>query len=257
MTNGLFEVITLVFLAYLFTYFLITPIFLSSLRPSWRLFLLQGCLFGMITYVFVGVWVKWFPPLILMVVLSIIRMLSTLILKKSERNETLLSFSTEQILILLLSILAAFLLYSPIEGQSYWSIKFPSEVKIIVVGLYGVILLGPFGGRLIGHCIKPLQDQLVKRFQSGSLKPIRGLTNGGMVIGYLERLLIAIFILTGEFSGVGFLIAAKSIFRFGELKDGENRKQAEYIIIGTFASFLLAIIISLGLRVLLGLDPAY
>jgi hypothetical protein len=44
------------------------------------------------------------------------------------------------------------------------------------------------------------------------------------------------------------LIAAKSIFRFGELKDSENRKEAEYILIGTFASFLFALVISLLIR---------
>ena len=79
-----------------------------------------------------------------------------------------------------------------------------------------------------------------------------GLRDGGKYIGYLERLLIFIFVLTGEFAGVGFLITAKSILRFGELKDSENRKQAEYIIIGTFASFLYAILISLAVRWLIG-----
>ena len=57
----------------------------------------------------------------------------------------------------------------------------------------------------------------------------------------------------GQFAGVGFLVAAKSIFRFGELKDSENRKQAEYIIIGTFTSFLLAIVLSLVVQALLKL----
>ncbi len=36
---------------------------------------------------------------------------------------------------------------------------------------------------------------------------------------------------------MGFFIAAKSIFRFGELKDHENRMEAEYITIGTMLSF--------------------
>jgi hypothetical protein len=51
------------------------------------------------------------------------------------------------------------------------------------------------------------------------------------------------------------LIAAKSILRFGEIKDNENRKQAEYIIIGTFASFLYAIVVSLAVRSLLQVPP--
>ena len=92
-------------------------------------------------------------------------------------------------------------------------------------------------GVLIDLLLKPFQKQLNKKFRPNSLRPVTGLKNGGRIIGYLERLLIFVFIVSGQFAGVGFLVAAKSIFRFGELKDSENRKQAEYIIIGTMLSF--------------------
>ena len=61
---------------------------------------------------------------------------------------------------------------------------------------------------------------------------------GGKIIGYLERSLIFLFILVDYPAGIGFLIAAKSIFRFGELTSPDRRKQAEYIIIGTLLSIL-------------------
>ena len=61
---------------------------------------------------------------------------------------------------------------------------------------------------------------------------------GGRIIGYLERSLIFLFILVDYPAGIGFLIAAKSIFRFGELTSPDRRKQAEYIIIGTLLSVL-------------------
>jgi len=99
--------------------------------------------------------------------------------------------------------------------------------------------------------LKPFQKQLNKKFRPNSLQPVTGLKNGGRIIGYLERMLIFVFILSGQFAGVGFLVTAKSIFRFGELKDSENRKQAEYIIIGTFTSFLLAIVVSMVVQELL------
>lgn len=62
-----------------------------------------------------------------------------------------------------------------------------------------------------------------------------GLRNGGRLIGILERALILIFLLAGQDAGIGFLIAAKSILRF----DTASRDQsaAEYVIIGTLASF--------------------
>src|SRR3989338_5520432 len=45
-----------------------------------------------------------------------------------------------------------------------------------------------------------------------------GLTGGGRVIGLLERGLIFAMILLGQPEGVGLLIAAKSILRFGAVK---------------------------------------
>lgn len=36
---------------------------------------------------------------------------------------------------------------------------------------------------------------------------------------------------------VGFLLAAKSVFRFGDLRDDQDRKRTEYVLIGTLLSF--------------------
>lgn len=65
-------------------------------------------------------------------------------------------------------------------------------------------------------------------------------------IGILERILTLIFITAGQFSGIGFLIAAKSVFRFNEAKEDGNKK-AEYFLLGTLVSFTLAIIVGLGI----------
>ena len=51
----------------------------------------------------------------------------------------------------------------------------------------------------------------------------------GQYIGQLERTLIFLFVLIGQPTGVGFLVAAKSVFRFGDLKEHEDRMEAEYI----------------------------
>ena len=73
----------------------------------------------------------------------------------------------------------------------------------------------------------------------------RGLENAGNMIGVLERFLIITFIITGNISAIGFLLAAKSVFRFGDLQEASAHKKTEYIIIGTFLSFSIAIIIGL------------
>lgn len=75
------------------------------------------------------------------------------------------------------------------------------------------------------------------------------LNNAGKYIGILERILVFSFILVGKWEAIGFLIAAKSVFRFGDLKESKDRKLTEYILIGTLLSFGIAI--GTGLLVLL------
>ncbi|MFL1011553.1 DUF3307 domain-containing protein [Flavisericum labens] len=72
------------------------------------------------------------------------------------------------------------------------------------------------------------------------------LKDAGAYIGILERLFVFIFIITNHWEGVGLLIAAKSVFRFGDLSKAKDRKLTEYILIGTLLSFGLAIAFGLG-----------
>nr|WP_294784243.1 DUF3307 domain-containing protein [uncultured Flavobacterium sp.] len=77
------------------------------------------------------------------------------------------------------------------------------------------------------------------------------LASAGNYIGILERLLVVCFILTGHFEAIGFLLAAKSIFRFGDLKEAKDRKLTEYVMIGTLISFGTAIIVGLLIQMIL------
>lgn len=78
------------------------------------------------------------------------------------------------------------------------------------------------------------------------------LQNAGNYIGILERLFVFCFILTGHFEAIGFLLAAKSIFRFGDLKEAKDRKLTEYVLIGTLLSFGIALLIGLLVQAGLG-----
>jgi hypothetical protein len=71
------------------------------------------------------------------------------------------------------------------------------------------------------------------------------LQNAGKYIGILERLLVFLFIVTSHWEAIGFLLAAKSVFRFGDLKESKDRKLTEYILIGTLISFGIAIVAGL------------
>ncbi len=72
-----------------------------------------------------------------------------------------------------------------------------------------------------------------------SKEPDKSELNAGRIIGMLERLIIFFFVTIGQFAAVGFVIAAKSIVRYKELED---RNFAEYVLIGTLLSSLIAIL---------------
>ncbi|PML85187.1 DUF3307 domain-containing protein [Vibrio breoganii] len=80
-----------------------------------------------------------------------------------------------------------------------------------------------------------------------------GLIAGGELIGYLERALILTFTLVGSYAAVGFVLAAKSIFRFGELNKSNDRSMTEYVLIGSLISVVITTLVgtlmSLGLNV--------
>ena len=72
------------------------------------------------------------------------------------------------------------------------------------------------------------------------------LESAGKYIGILERLFVFGFIILNQWSAIGLLIAAKSVFRFGDLSRAKDRKLTEYILIGTLISFGVAISIGLS-----------
>lgn len=113
----------------------------------------------------------------------------------------------------------------------------------ILAMLAGLVLVTQAGGYAVGMLMQPWAEDT----------PV-GLRNGGRVIGTLERGLIYLLIMTGQAAGIGFLIAAKSVLRFGAVKD--EGKLSEYVIIGTLASFGWAIAVSAGAIWLLKLLPS-
>ncbi|WP_339737960.1 DUF3307 domain-containing protein [uncultured Sunxiuqinia sp.] len=71
------------------------------------------------------------------------------------------------------------------------------------------------------------------------------LPDAGKWIGILERVLVLTFVLTAQFQAIGFLIAAKSILRISVKSEDNARLLSEYVLIGTFISFTIAILTGL------------
>lgn len=70
----------------------------------------------------------------------------------------------------------------------------------------------------------------------------------GRAIGALERALTLTLVLLGQYTAIGLIIAAKSLARFRALED---REFAEYFLVGTLASLLLALLVGVGIRIVL------
>lgn len=64
--------------------------------------------------------------------------------------------------------------------------------------------------------------------------------NTGRIIGILERIFVFIFVLLSQYTAIGFILAAKGVARFPDFK---SRTFAEYVLIGTLLSTLLAMIV--------------
>ncbi len=71
--------------------------------------------------------------------------------------------------------------------------------------------------------------------------------HAGQLIGILERWLILVFILIGHYEVIGFLIAAKSIIRFGD----HDRDKTEYFLAGTLLSIAIAVGCGLMVKVMI------
>ena len=87
----------------------------------------------------------------------------------------------------------------------------------------------------------------------GSLRPEKtrsGLVDSteyrrGKYIGNLERLLVFAVVLLGSYETIGFIIAGKGLIR---AKEFENRDFAEYFLIGTLSSTIVAVGVGLLIR---------
>jgi hypothetical protein len=200
-----------------------------------------------IGYLFCGIWDLWQIPLVIFVTHSLIDYI-----KAKSEEESALAFILDQGVHLAI-ITAVVILIVPTkmipinEPSTFW-------IEVLGKGFLEFLILVPglavsikAGGILIGLAAKPFTDELKKeqeRKNSDEAVAGRGFEKGGKIIGYLERAMIFLFMLAGQPGSIGFLIAAKSIFRFGEIKERQNRLEAEYIIIGTLMSFGYGIFIA-------------
>lgn len=134
-----------------------------------------------------------------------------------------------------LATIAALALWRPsLWANGLWADLTALPAVMLLVA--GAIIATRAGGFAIGLLMDPFAAKLPAAISAESLP------GAGRVIGHLERGLIFALVLLGQPQGVGLLIAAKSILRFGAVRD--DRALSEYVIIGTLASFAWALLVA-------------
>lgn len=83
---------------------------------------------------------------------------------------------------------------------------------------------------------KPVSVMFIELFDRYRSTQATGTQGAGKVIGYLERLILAILLIVGEYGVIGWIIAAKTFARSKQLSD--SQAFSEYFLVGTLISIL-------------------
>lgn len=198
-----------------------------STFAKYRFQVFHSVIHSAVSYLLVAQWNNWIIPLVILVSHFIVDYI-----KSEHMKENIFSFITDQIVHLVIILILWIVMYQ--DGSIYmWLENNWTSTSVWAIITAYILVLKPTSIFL---------NLFIKRWTPTDSSS-QSLPNAGKWIGYLERILILTFILTGSIEGVGFLMAAKSIFRFGELSKASEIKTTEYVLIGTLASFTIAIIV--------------
>ncbi len=187
---------------------------------------LHVLLHGVLIMILIWDW-NFLPWAALLVFVHLVIDALKLILQKKENRTTY--FIVDQALHIL-SIYLIFCWYTgqiEISGSLFTDANFMLATMVIFLTIPTSYLTSVLISRWTPHTEEETNDSL---------------ENAGKYIGILERLFVFVFVISGHWEPIGFLLAAKSIFRFGDLKKPKDRKLTEYILIGTLISFGIAIL---------------
>ncbi len=224
------------FLAHLVGDFLLQPASWVNAKEAkklvaWQLYV-HSLLHGLLVLLFLWNLQYWKYAVLIFIVHFIIDSLKLIL--QNDRNRRLLFFIDQA-----LHFIVIYLIWLWLEGKSFPVFIFQNKGFLLL--LTGIIFLTSpvsFGVKIFISKWTPEPEG----------QDTASLQSAGKYIGFFERLLVFLFIIINQWAGVGFLLAAKSIFRFGDLKEAKDRKLTEYVLIGTLLSFGTAIFTALLFR---------
>lgn len=190
-----------------------------------------------LSYLLVGAWNCFVIPITILVSHLIIDSIKSTI-KKDSLTLFILDQTAHYLVIVLLSIYLA-----NKSGDSnlnlYWSNLLGVDYLKTIIVIISIVMVTKFSGIIISYIIKPFQLKIF-RLENNNHDEIKT----GRIIGYLERIIILVLFIANLHTIVGFLITAKSILRYGEIKTHNDKVMVEYVLIGTLLSFTSGIAIA-------------
>jgi hypothetical protein len=191
----------------------------------------------LLSYLLVGSWYSFTIPLVILISHAAIDLL-----KKTIKKDSLTIFFVDQIahylVIIALSIYIQNKLIQETSNLFWYNFLGSVYVKTLVI-IISLILVTKFSSIIISYIIKPFQTKIFKS-ENNNKEEIKT----GRIIGYLERIIILVLFLAELPAVVGFLITAKSILRYAEIKNERDKVMVEYVLIGTLLSFTIGISIA-------------
>lgn len=161
---------------------------------------------------------------------------------KSHRPGRFIYFVADQLLHMgvLVMVWLLFLVNGPV--LPVLALHYLNSVHFWVILLAYYLVSGPMGVA-IGLATQKWQ------IEAGMDKG--GLDKAGLWIGRCERVLILTFVIAGQYTALGFLMASKSILRLADPED-RPQKKTEYILVGTLISFASAALVGVLVSYVLG-----
>jgi hypothetical protein len=245
MIHPAYNLFLAIYLAHLLTDFVFqtTRIVSHKHHGEWRGYLTHGVTHCAAVLVIVALAdTRLLPTLsfqLVAVSLSLVHLLvdwAKVTLTKSRRiSDNAITFVVDQAIHLVTVIGAVFILVHPsLQTIVLWfnRARFLQESILLVSVVYVLVIFG--GGYFIRVHIGPLW----KEGEGQTRKEHEEVVNAGLYIGWLERFLVLTALFLQSPATVGFILAAKSIARYPELK---SVRFAEYFLIGTLLSIGIAI----------------
>ncbi|ALM52223.1 DUF3307 domain-containing protein [Halomonas huangheensis] len=163
-------------------------------------------------------------------------------LEKRRPSRPLLAFLVDQLLhLVVIGVLWLILASSLAPLQQGLALVTSSDTLCVVIAY--LIVTRPMS-IMIAMLMKPMAEQLQ---DPGTLSA------AGARIGIVERLLVLSLTLLDQLTAVGFVLTAKSVLRYGDLKKNPDRKLTEYVLLGTLTSVASTLLLGLVIRQVMSL----